>query len=239
MNFRYPLHRIVNGRPARPGQFPYIISLRYDNWHVCGGSIISRNYIVTAAHCTAHIIDGDRFEIPSLPFSIRAGSIHLEEGGVVVTVAETIPHPGYNNITLDIALLRLAQPLNFTEHINSISLAEADPPVGANVDVAGWGRLGSGQARSEILQYTTLSSLTNQECNRLHSHVHETSLCLLPDQRLLNGICQGDSGGPAVYNDQLVGVASYVMGGCGTAHPNVFVSIAHTRDWIRENSDLN
>lgn len=54
--------RIINGRPARPGQFPYIISLRYDNRHVCGGSIISRDYIVTAAHCVAHQVDGDSFE---------------------------------------------------------------------------------------------------------------------------------------------------------------------------------
>uniref|UniRef100_A0A1B0A9X8 Peptidase S1 domain-containing protein n=1 Tax=Glossina pallidipes TaxID=7398 RepID=A0A1B0A9X8_GLOPL len=216
--------RIVNGRPARPGQFPYIVSLRYDNRHVCGGSIISRDYILTAAHCIAHQADGDSFEIPSSPFSIRAGSVHLEEGGVVIPVAETIPHPRHNNISFDIALLRLAQPLNFTEHISSINLAESDPPMGANVDVAGWGSLGNEQARSETLQYTTLSSLTNQECNRLHSFVHESSLCLLPDQHLLNGICQGDSGGPAVYNGQLVGVASYVMNGCGTAHPNVFMN---------------
>ncbi|KAL9887123.1 trypsin delta-like [Glossina fuscipes fuscipes] len=231
--------RIINGRPARPGQFPYIISLRYNNSHVCGGSIISRNYILTAAHCLTNQIDGNRFNIPPSPFSIRAGSIHLEEGGVVIPVAETIQHPEYSINSLDIGLIRLAQPLNFTEHINCINLAESDPPTNASIGVAGWGNTGNGQRRSEILQHITLSSLTTQECSRLYSNIHESSLCLLPDPVLLNGICHGDSGGPAVYNDQLVGVASYVMGGCGTAYPNVFVSVAHTMDWIRENSDLN
>uniref|UniRef100_A0A1A9WSE3 Peptidase S1 domain-containing protein n=1 Tax=Glossina brevipalpis TaxID=37001 RepID=A0A1A9WSE3_9MUSC len=228
--------RIVGGRSAQPGQFPYIVSLKYKDSHVCGGSIISPNYILTAAHCFMHRVDGE--SIDSV-FSIRAGSIYLEEGGVVISIEETMQHPGFNNLSFDIGLVRLKQPLNFTQHINSINLAESDPPMSANIVTAGWGSLGDDSTRSEILQYTTLSSLTNRECNQLYSNISESSLCLLPDPFILNSICRGDSGGPAVYNNELVGVASYVINGCGTKDPNVFVSVAYTADWIRENSDLN
>lgn len=47
----YPQGRIVGGTAAREGQFPYQVSLRWGGAHVCGGSIVSASYIVTAAHC--------------------------------------------------------------------------------------------------------------------------------------------------------------------------------------------
>lgn len=47
----YPQPRIVGGSNANNGQFPHQISLRIGESHICGGSIISQNYVVTAAHC--------------------------------------------------------------------------------------------------------------------------------------------------------------------------------------------
>lgn len=49
----YPQARIVGGASASEGQFPHQISLRWGSSHVCGGSIVSANYVVTAAHCVA------------------------------------------------------------------------------------------------------------------------------------------------------------------------------------------
>ena len=46
-----PSGRIVGGTDALDGQFPHQISLRRLGSHTCGGSIISRNYVLTAAHC--------------------------------------------------------------------------------------------------------------------------------------------------------------------------------------------
>lgn len=47
----FPQPRIVGGQNAKNNQFPYQISLRLNNYHICGGSIISKNYVITAAHC--------------------------------------------------------------------------------------------------------------------------------------------------------------------------------------------
>ena len=47
----FPQPRIVGGQNAENNQFPYQISLRFNNYHICGGSIISKNYVITAAHC--------------------------------------------------------------------------------------------------------------------------------------------------------------------------------------------
>lgn len=54
-------NRIVNGFDALDGQFPYQISLRRNNYHHCGGSIISKRFILTAAHCVGENF-GDGFE---------------------------------------------------------------------------------------------------------------------------------------------------------------------------------
>ena len=43
--------RIVGGTPAKPHSWPWQVSINYDGTHVCGGTILSQNYVVTAAHC--------------------------------------------------------------------------------------------------------------------------------------------------------------------------------------------
>uniref|UniRef100_A0A663N8F2 Peptidase S1 domain-containing protein n=1 Tax=Athene cunicularia TaxID=194338 RepID=A0A663N8F2_ATHCN len=45
------MNRIVGGSGAMPGQWPWQVSLHMQGIHVCGGSIITRQWIVTAAHC--------------------------------------------------------------------------------------------------------------------------------------------------------------------------------------------
>uniref|UniRef100_A0A1A9WSE0 Lectizyme n=1 Tax=Glossina brevipalpis TaxID=37001 RepID=A0A1A9WSE0_9MUSC len=230
--------RIVRGRNATLGQFPYMVSLRYRNSHICGGSIISANYILTAAHCVTTEIDGEIFDTAPRQLSIRAGSLRRNAEGIIVQVAEYTKYPGYHGLLGDIAVVRLVQPLNFTDHIRSINLTESNPPDFVRVLTAGWGRLFEDGPRPRFLQFTSMSVLSHGVCSILNPAMNESLLCLLPNRPALNGVCNGDSGGPAVYDGQLIGVANYIRGNCGARHPDVFASVAHYANWIRENSDL-
>ena len=48
--------RIVNGQTARAHQYPWQVSIQWNGSHGCGGSIVNKRYIVTAAHCSTETL---------------------------------------------------------------------------------------------------------------------------------------------------------------------------------------
>ncbi|XP_013110296.2 serine protease SP24D-like [Stomoxys calcitrans] len=228
----YPQSRIVGGSNAIQGQFPYQVSLRIENNHICGGSIISYNYIVTAAHCVVQGNPPKQVDPHSL--TIYAGSNYINSGGLVLKVAEVKVHPSYKGGNNDIALLKLTLPLIFNEHLRAIPLAVHDSPTGVPVITSGWGRLSDGGTRPQILQYNTLMAVNHLDCTRWISGLPSSVFCLA--HTFGNGVCNGDSGGSAVYNNTLVGVTNFVVGNCGTHYPDVYASVPYHLKWLRENS---
>ncbi|XP_075157332.1 trypsin delta-like [Haematobia irritans] len=225
----YPQGRIVNGNSASDGQFPYQVSLRYNGYHTCGGSIISANYVVTAAHCVKSLS-------PSR-LTIRAGSRLVNSNGQIVGISKVTTNPSFRGTGNDIALLKLSSPLKLNDKVKAIPLARKDPPSGAAVVVSGWGRLGRCSRRTpKVLQYTTFTALTKEQCRRRLFWVSPTVLCLA--HPFGKGACNGDSGGPAVYKNELVGVANYVVGGCASDLPDGYASVAYHYNWLKKNSDL-
>ena len=105
--------RIVGGREAEPGEWPWQIALIHAGGdpyldQFCGGTLISPLWVVTAAHCAEEAAPDD--------LQVLAGIHNLVEtdpGYVRLDVAEIIIHPDYglvNQYDSDIALLRLATP---------------------------------------------------------------------------------------------------------------------------------
>ncbi|KAG8233805.1 hypothetical protein J437_LFUL008025 [Ladona fulva] len=45
--------RVVGGQVASHGQFPWQVLISMDNSYVCGGSVISDTWILTAGHCAS------------------------------------------------------------------------------------------------------------------------------------------------------------------------------------------
>lgn len=73
---------------AKVGEFPWQISLRYLNEHHCGGALISRQHVLTAAHCT--------FQKPISGFTVVAGSYSIYGfDGTIYPVARIANHPAY------------------------------------------------------------------------------------------------------------------------------------------------
>lgn len=132
--------RIVGGEDAKEGQFPYQVSLRQKsmNNHFCGGSILSKRFLLTAAHCTL-----DENADPANVFAV-VGEIQLRKRGIVIELDRIIVHPGWERSILinDISLLRTAQDIPFSYNVQPIALPKHNLPANGNTPVilSGWGK---------------------------------------------------------------------------------------------------
>ncbi|XP_004520095.1 serine protease SP24D [Ceratitis capitata] len=230
-----PNGRVVGGVDATIGQFPHQVSLqREDGSHTCGGSIISENYILTAAHC---VVVGNGIEpYPAKFYQVRVGSIQRTVGGQLLKLKRIIVNKTYGNFLNDVALLELEQPLVFTSNIQAIELADEEVASGEDVIISGWGRLSTYGPIPHRLQWNTLKALNVEECETAIEMGHDCLICLAHQEE--HGTCFGDSGGPAIYNGKLVGVAGFVVNGCGSANPDGYAKVFYHRDWIKANAGV-
>ncbi|XP_016970935.2 serine protease SP24D-like [Drosophila rhopaloa] len=225
--------RIVGGTKAREGQFPHQISLRRRGSHICGGSVLSSNYVVTAAHCVKQGSD----VTPADQLAIQAGSLLLSSGGVRIPVATVTVHPNFGNSGNDVAVLRLQSALPLGGNIAAIQLATDDPPSDATVDISGWGAISQKGPLSNSLLFVQVKALSRETCQRQYfRQLPESTMCLLHPKD--KGACYGDSGGPATYQGKLVGLASFVIGGCGRDAPDGYARVSKLRSWIVEKASL-
>ncbi|EDV91702.1 serine protease SP24D [Drosophila grimshawi] len=228
--------RIVGGVDANKGQFPHQISLRKDGSHNCGGSIISANYVLTAAHCVTYDNGGELAIYATSQLTVRAGSNDRFQGGVLKQVAAITVHEDYGNFLNDVAVIRMETPFIFSEYIQAIGLPSKDTPAHADIIISGWGRLRQGGDLPRYLQYNTLTSQTLEECQESINYGYPNMLCLIHEAD--NGACNGDSGGPAHYNNEVVGIAGFVYGGCGRNNPDGYARVYYHVSWIKANTDL-
>ena len=161
--------RIVNGEEARPYSWSIIVSLRDRKYHqhICGGSILSESYILTAAHC----VDTSMHFAKSGGY-IVAGTHYVSEKHSIIRQVDRIHvHPDWISgdplLENDIALLHLSEPLNFTGNsyitrtclprMESLTDVTHYPPVNTTLVSIGWGRQTESNPLSpEVLQQVTL-----------------------------------------------------------------------------------
>lgn len=138
--------RIVGGKTAKPGQFPYMVSLRnlaqlncssnVTTWnHRCGGSLLNDRWILSAAQCT-------RYEFSNASnVVIVVGAHHIQNDGKLYGLDRIVNHPKYNtlNYRYDICLLRTNKTIQFNDFVQPIPLRKQF--VGADVaaTLSGWG----------------------------------------------------------------------------------------------------
>nr|ABG02800.1 CG17012 [Drosophila melanogaster] len=220
-----PSERIIGGSSMDITDVPWQVSLQYYGEHFCGGSIYSKTIIITAAHC---IKEGER--------SIRAGSSLHDSGGVVVGVEAYIIHPQFDkhNMKNDVAVLKLSSPLSFSDSIQTIPLAETDPPTSSSALATGWGR-GNFLIRPRQLQGVEILIRPLIVCKLKYGNgVFNEDICA---GRMGKGGCYGDSGGPLVFNGQLVGITSRT-GNIVCLGSSLYASVARYRNWILSAIDV-
>ncbi|XP_059181146.1 transmembrane protease serine 9-like [Centropristis striata] len=231
-------NRIVGGEDAPAGSWPWQVSLQRFGGHVCGGSLINREWVMSAAHCFS--------STSTSGWRISLGRQNLQGDNpneVSRTVAEIILHPNYDSASNDndIALLRLSSPVTFTDYIRPVCLAASDSVFNNGTDswVTGWGAVQEGVALPfpATLQEVEVPVLGNRQCNCLNG-VGTVTGNMICAGVLAGGkdSCQGDSGGPMVNQQGSVWVQSGVVSfGFGCARPNlpgVYSRVSRYQSWI-------
>ncbi|KAF5272857.1 hypothetical protein FQR65_LT00453 [Abscondita terminalis] len=241
---------IVGGSPASPGEFPFMVSIGYNTdegigW-LCGGTLISKYFVVTAAHCA-----NSRFY--GVPIKIRLGDIDLKtnDDGAEYSeyeIQDIKIHEQYRPPTHyhDIALLKTSIEVRFTNFIRPACLWNKFE-IDHNVSIAtGWGKTGYLDKQSDKLLKVALNIFENSVCAKTYA----TDSLRLPNGILPNMMCagelaggkdtcQGDSGGPLIVSSSRNRCISYVVGvtsfgkGCGGVNvPAVYTRISHYLPWI-------
>ncbi|XP_063919243.1 trypsin delta-like isoform X2 [Zophobas morio] len=154
--------RIINGENATLGQFPWQtgIYLAYNDTYYwfCGGSIISEEWILTAAHC----LDG-----AETAYAYMA-TVDLFWVAAVTVSSEFILHEKYNASTLanDIGLIKLDGKIRFDDDVAPIALSSEPLEAGDVVTVSGFGITSDADEEilSQFLNYITVTTITNSEC---------------------------------------------------------------------------
>jgi len=230
---------IVGGVNANPGEFPHQIQIRYRGSHMCGGSVLTPNWILTAAHC----FEG---ETPS-DLQVVAGEHNWKtpEGNEqFVNVTQFVSHPnrGKTRFGFDVGLIKLASPLTFNQHVKPAVLWKKSDapsePLGSGV-VSGWGRVSASGRIPDILQKVNVTVYERDVCQKAYGNSFEKSNMLCAGN--LDGgkcVCMGDSGGPLMTTAgkelKQVGIVSWGRPCANKGYPAVYVNVVQFEDFIKE-----
>ncbi|XP_069390707.1 ST14 transmembrane serine protease matriptase a [Paralichthys olivaceus] len=240
--------RIVGGQDAEEGEFPWQVSLHVKNYgHVCGASVISPRWLVTAAHCVQD--DGKtRYSQPGTWEAYLGLHIQQKIGSAVVkkNLKKVISHPNYNEFTFDndIALMELDSPVTLSDYIRPICLPspQHDFPTGNTVWITGWGATREGGFAAPVLQKAQVRIINQTVCDKLMGgQLTSRMLCA---GVLTGGVdaCQGDSGGPLSSPSGsrmfLAGVVSWGDGCARRNKPGIYTTVTKFRGWIKEKTGV-
>uniref|UniRef100_A0A2K5D864 Ovochymase 1 n=1 Tax=Aotus nancymaae TaxID=37293 RepID=A0A2K5D864_AOTNA len=216
--------RISSWRNSTVAGHPWQVSLKLNEHHFCGGSLIQEDRVITAAHCLDSLSEKQLKNI-----TVTSGEYSLFQKNKQkqnTPVSKIIIHPEYNSheyMSPDIALLYLKHKVKFGTAVQPICLPHSDDKVepGILCLTSGWSKISKTSEYSNILQEMELPIMDDKTCNTVLKSMNlpplgRTMLCAsFPGGGV--DACQGDSGGPLVCRRGggiwiLAGITSWIAG---------------------------
>jgi len=228
-----PRDAIVGGEEAVPHSIPWQVSLRRerDDFHFCGGSVLSANAIVTAAHCT------EIWDSPGEVQIVAGGHNNAKPDGLEQrrNVAKLTVHEDYASLKNDIAIWELTEPLLLDERVQPVPMPTMMQESTGSCNVSGWGTLHSGGQTPDQLMVVSVPIVPEGRCQLEYPFQIAKSMICAGEYG--KDSCQGDSGGPMVcYNADgsgyLGGIVSWGIGCGGLYHPGVYTEVSYFVDWV-------
>ncbi|XP_041791632.1 duodenase-1-like isoform X2 [Chelmon rostratus] len=198
---------IINGKRVPEKLMLYMASVQNrTERHICGGFLISEDFVVTAAHC-------DR----QTPTSVVLGTHNLKkvDNKTMRYAVRRCKHPSFDNERSgnDIMLLKLSKKVELDERVQPIPLPKTKMKIRdkAKCRVAGWGYMRTGGKAVDVLQEVDVPFINLEVCKaewrKIRFELPNTVICA-GGYDTTKGFCQADSGGPLVCGGTAVGVVS-------------------------------
>ncbi|XP_078508703.1 serine protease 27-like isoform X1 [Lissotriton helveticus] len=243
-------NRIVGGQDAVKGEWPWQASVQVDGRHICGGTLITDSWVVSAAHCYyGHSYAQSSYKVCMGMYQLSSSnpnSVCSEVKSIIYNTLYTATGtPG------DILLLELNTKVNYTNFIMPICLPNStvEFPSGLNCWVTGWGNIASSTPLlyPMTMQEVMVPLIDQPTCDYLYhkgSSVSSMKPIILSDMicaGYVNGgkdSCQGDSGGPLVCAEDggtwfLAGIVSWGFGCALANRPGVYTRVTAYTEWIQ------
>jgi secreted trypsin-like serine protease len=195
----------------------------------CGASIISDEWVLTAAHCT---YGGDINKM-----RLYAGCHDLYDGSCSqpYQIEQIFNHPTYKFPENDISLVRLSRPITFNERIYAACLPSLPFPTNSQpITIMGWGQPSDSEGLSQVLKTATMVTIPDEVCGGLYGGVTPDTLCAL---NFTGGTCRGDSGsfvGTVALDGkpEIHAVVSFGASLCEMGYPVGFQEVHRHLYWI-------
>jgi secreted trypsin-like serine protease len=253
--------QVVGGTAVPDGKYPFMVSLQADTSnaklhreHFCGGSLIDRNSVLTAAHCV------DFIRALTTPATLSHRDVRIAVGGTVLNsrqgqvrrierLTDISIHPLYNGRTsskYDAAVIKLGRSVTKTPILLARTGSNGLERAGRQATIAGWGNMRAQSANGaggsnfpDRMQEARPPLVSDADCERAYRGDFYASLMVCASKKGVD-TCQGDSGGPMWATTDTgrrqISITSFGYG-CATArYPGVYteVNALDIRSFIRQ-----
>ena len=227
---------IIGGPDITIEQAPFQAGLTYSNDSsfvsvFCGASVLNHQWVLTAAHCLPRSLNRDIY--------VFLGSADLRAPDQLIAVAEIVIHE--QSFWHDIALIKLASPIKFSDKISPVRIPEnRGDHTGRSVLVSGWGvtSLNGDHRYPDILQRAEVEIISDEEASVAYGGSYVGKIMIAAGVK--NGgidSCYGDSGGTLGYRENgefiQLGIVSWGRECALPGYPGVYVRVSYYSDWIK------